>query len=177
MVEAGEVLRRRQYRHPLVPAFFGQSDVDETHAIRLAIERLPVLFELGVAGQKVVVAEVRAELLARRCHRQRALRQDPCRYGGGKCEQQREGEGASVHEAAQIIAPPENSHPPTNDSSPTPHDPHRTYYPLVFLPNLRYSQVAANAPAATPESVPHRTPPDRTGGGRDTMPSSSVATG
>src|SRR6478735_1312711 len=161
MVEAGEVLRRRQYRHPLVPAFFGQSDVDETHAIRLAIERLPVLFELGVAGQKVVVAEVRAELLARRCHRQRALRQDPCRYGGGKCEQQREGEGASVHEAAQIIAPPENSHRPTNDPSPTPNEP-----PPARVTRWSFSQTSGTArlrqtrPRPRPKACPielHRT--------------------
>ena len=49
-------------------AFFGQSDVDETHAIRFAIERLPVLFQLSVGGEKVVVAEVGTELLARRRH-------------------------------------------------------------------------------------------------------------
>jgi hypothetical protein len=53
----------------------------------------------------------------------------------------------------------------------------RLYRAATRRPNRRYSQVAANAAAATPDSAPQRTPPDRGGGGSETTPSSFVNAG
>ena len=65
-IELVQILRRRDDGHPLDTAFFGAADINQLHAIRFTIELLPVLLELRVRSQEVVVADRRAELLPRR---------------------------------------------------------------------------------------------------------------
>ncbi len=59
------VLGRRDDRHQMRPAFRRLADLLQHHAIRFAIELLPVGGELLVGGELIVVAEVEAELLLR----------------------------------------------------------------------------------------------------------------
>ena len=70
-IDLCEVVGGRDHRHPLDAPFFGAPDIHQLHAIGLAVERLPVLLELRICGQEVVVANRRAELLLGRRHRRR----------------------------------------------------------------------------------------------------------
>ena len=62
-IELGEVLRRGDDRGEMRPAFLGLADLDDLHPARFLVDLLPVLDELIVGGQVVVVADVEAEEL------------------------------------------------------------------------------------------------------------------
>src|SRR4029079_5795216 len=61
-VELLHVLRRRDDRHELRPTLGRLADLDQLHAIGLLRQLAPVLLELVVVGEPVVVADVVAEL-------------------------------------------------------------------------------------------------------------------
>ena len=75
-IELLVVLRRRDDRHQLRAALGGLADLHHLHAIRFLVELLPVLDELRVGGELIVVADVEAEELLGRG--------DGLRPGGGR---------------------------------------------------------------------------------------------
>ena len=67
-VELRDVGRRRDDRHQLGAALRRLADVHELHPVRLRGELAPVLLELGVVRELVVVTDVEPEVLLRRRH-------------------------------------------------------------------------------------------------------------
>ena len=63
MIELLEVFGRSDDGHELRAAFGGLADIDQLHAIGFRGEPFPVIGELGVIGELVIVAEIEAELI------------------------------------------------------------------------------------------------------------------
>ncbi len=71
--------------HQVRPSFFRPADLDERHPLGLGIEAPPVVGHLAVGDELIVVADVEAELLARRGHRrlpEAGRRRHQGRHGG-----------------------------------------------------------------------------------------------
>ena len=88
-IELLVVLRRRDDRHQLRAAFGGLADLHHLHPVGLLVELLPVLDELRVGGELIVVADVEAEVLLGRGdglrRRRRPHRRAPARMPANGC--------------------------------------------------------------------------------------------
>ena len=93
------VFRRRDDRHQLRAALSGLADLDHFHAVGLFVELLPVVDELCVGRELVVVADVEPEVLLRRRHGRCRLR----RHTRGSQQRDRHSDGnpPGTHEHSQ----------------------------------------------------------------------------
>ncbi len=91
------ILRRRHDGHELLAPLGCLADGLQHHAVRLAIQLLPVGRQLLVVRQEVVVAEVVPELLQRRRDRGRRLRQHGARGKRGDESEADGGEAVAAH--------------------------------------------------------------------------------
>ncbi len=79
-----EILRRGDDRHQLRAAFGRLADLDDFHPIGFLVEFVPVLDELIVGGELVIVADIEAKVLLRggnplRCGRSGEAKKDRSR--------------------------------------------------------------------------------------------------